>query len=440
MSNMKNKNVFKLSRSIFLLVFLLSIFTSLIYTSYEYKKGERILEAIVENSKDIGKIDSREIKLVKKENANTKGYIYREISREGIPFLVMLKVPSKIRILLFVLIPTLVGYLVLMWIIYKKSKEIEERSIESLSKMIKYLEALMRGKTDEDMDDEFLEDFRSKVSSLGGDADSLIKSFETLTENQKIRRDFSANVTHELKSPLTSINGYAEMIATGIASEEDSRRFATIIQKEGDRLLQMINETIQLSKFDTGNMDYSNLEDFDLMPLIEEIVISLGAYARSKDVKVIIRGLNTSLYGNKILIEDTIRNIISNAIKYSRPRGGKLYIIVAENDKEVILSFEDNGIGIEQKDQERIFERFYVVDKSRGNKTGTGLGLSLVKHIVSMHNGKIEVQSKLNEGSIFTLRFPKNLKDQLEEERDQDTSEELDRLKAKKINNLVKKR
>lgn len=430
---MKNKNAFRLSKSMFLLIFLLVTSTTLLYTSHVYKSKERLLDAIVENKQDIGEIDSEEIKIVKKENAKTKGYIYREMDMEGVPFLVMLKTPSKILILLFALVPTLVGYLILIWIIYKKSKEIEQKSIEPLSNMIKYLEALMRGKTDDDMDMQFLEDFRSQASSLGGDADALIQSFKTLTENQKIRRDFSANVTHELKSPLTSINGYAEMIATGIANEEDSRRFASIIQKEGVRLLQMINETIQLSKFDTGNMDYGKLENFDLMPLIEEIVVSLGAYAKSRDVKVNITGLKTSLYGNKILIGDTIRNIVSNAIKYSRPRGGKIYIIVAESDEEVILSFEDNGIGIDQKEQERIFERFYVVDKSRGNKTGTGLGLSLVKHIVNMHNGKIELQSELNKGSIFTLKFPKNLKEQLEEEREFDRTEELDKLKDVKI-------
>lgn len=241
----------------------------------------------------------------------------------------------------------------------------------------------------------------------GHNSKDVKEALDRVKHAQALRKEFSANVTHELKSPLTSINGYAEMIENGMTSYEQSKEFAKIIHEQGNRLLSMIDETIKLSKFDNNYVKTERFSLFNLNDMIEQNIESLQKFAQGKNVKIEYMPNDTHFYGNDKLMDDLIRNMISNGIKYSKEEGGVLKIVLEESLDQIVLRFIDQGIGIAEENQERIFERFYVVNKSRDRKTGTGLGLSLVKNIAIMHKGKVQVKSKLNEGSEFIITFPK---------------------------------
>ncbi len=223
---------------------------------------------------------------------------------------------------------------------------------------------------------------------------------------EKMRRDFSANVSHELKSPLTSINGYAEMIAEGfVKDEKDIKHFASIINKEGKRLLELINSIIRLSQLEERKGE----DDFELVNLFEILKDSqerFKALAKDREIELHINGESLSVIGNKVMLEELISNIIENGIKHSKAED--LYMNLYDSSSNVYLSIRDNGIGIKKEDQERIFERFYIVDESRTKENNsTGLGLSIVKHIVEYHNASIKINSELNKGTEIIITFPK---------------------------------
>lgn len=223
---------------------------------------------------------------------------------------------------------------------------------------------------------------------------------------EKMRRDFSANVSHELKSPLTSINGYAEMIAEGfVKDEKDIKHFASIINKEGKRLLELINSIIRLSQLEERKGE----DDFELVNLFEILKDSqerFKALAKDREIELHINGESLSVIGNKVMLEEMISNIIENGIKHSKAED--LHMNLYDTSSNVYLSIRDNGIGIKKEDQERIFERFYIVDESRTKENNsTGLGLSIVKHIVEYHNASIKINSELNKGTEIIITFPK---------------------------------
>lgn len=223
---------------------------------------------------------------------------------------------------------------------------------------------------------------------------------------EKMRRDFSANVSHELKSPLTSINGYAEMIAEGfVKDEKDIKHFASIINKEGKRLLELINSIIRLSQLEERKGE----DDFELVNLFEILKDSqerFKALAKDREIELHINGESLSVIGNKVMLEELISNIIENGIKHSKAED--LYMNLYDSSSNVYLSIRDNGIGISKENQERIFERFYIVDESRTKENNsTGLGLSIVKHIVEYHNASIKINSELNKGTEIIITFPK---------------------------------
>lgn len=247
------------------------------------------------------------------------------------------------------------------------------------------------------------------MKKYGYNFDEIEEGINTLKDNSKARRDFSANVSHELKSPLTSINGYAEMIASGITKSYETVEFASRIHAEGNRLLKLIDETISLSKLDNHHIRTESLEVFDIGKIIEEALTHLDLLIKEKFMTIHYDYSPINFYGNPRLIYDLVSNLVSNAVKYSSKIEPTLTIKVTDHKDKVVLIFEDNGIGISQDDLPRIFERFYVVDKSRGNRSGTGLGLSLVKNIVGFHKGKIDVNSKLGVGTKFKMVFPKNV-------------------------------
>ncbi|WP_416334556.1 ATP-binding protein [Anaerococcus sp. DFU013_CI05] len=227
-------------------------------------------------------------------------------------------------------------------------------------------------------------------------------------KSEKMRREFSANVTHELKSPLTSINGYAELIATGIAKEDDVNKFAEIIYKEGNRLLDIIDDILKISRLDENNFD----KDFIEVDISEVVNATIEKYLRltdNKNIKVISNIKPYKIKTSKSLFYDLVSNIYENAIKYNKV-GGDITVSYELGENSYFLSISDSGIGIAPADTKRIFERFYVVDKSRKrNQKSTGLGLSIVKHIISYLGYDIKVESQLNEGTTFIIEIPLGL-------------------------------
>lgn len=222
---------------------------------------------------------------------------------------------------------------------------------------------------------------------------------------EKMRREFSANVSHELKTPLQSIIGSAELLQNNLVKEEDVPRFVGHIHKEASRLVILIEDIIRLSELDEER-EFQK-EGISLSQITSEVFGSLQDAANKKEVSLNLEGTEGKLQGVYRLLYETVYNICENAIKYNVD-GGSVRVFIEERDSEVGITVEDTGIGIPLKHQSRVFERFYRVDKSHSKKTGgTGLGLSIVKHAVSYHNGVIELTSEEGVGTKIEIRFPK---------------------------------
>lgn len=233
--------------------------------------------------------------------------------------------------------------------------------------------------------------------------------FFNVTEKEKaeqIRREFTANVSHELKTPLHSISGYAELLKNDMVKEDDKIPFAGKIYEEAGRMIQLVEDIISLSHLDEGAGDMQ-WENTDLYTLADKAAKSLEAQANAVCVTLELSGVSAVLNGIPQLLYSIVYNLCDNAIKYNHENGNVLVNIKNDNDR-VVLSVQDTGIGIAPEHQERIFERFYRVDKSHSKAVGgTGLGLSIVKHAVRIHNAKIEVKSLVGEGTTVIVTFPK---------------------------------
>ncbi len=228
---------------------------------------------------------------------------------------------------------------------------------------------------------------------------------EAKAEAEKIRREFTANVSHELKTPLTTISGYAQMISNGMAKTEDITEFAKKIEKESGRLLTLIDDIINLSNLDERS-GIENAEDVDLSMITEEAICVLEKAAKERGIQIFYSKAPTFIKGNSTLIGELVYNLLDNAIKYNK-ENGKITVFVGEGVDGVELSIKDTGIGIPHEDKERIFERFYRVDKSHSKKVGgTGLGLSIVKHVCACHGAKIKVKSIVGKGTTMSVTFP----------------------------------
>ncbi|MBQ9123496.1 MAG: two-component sensor histidine kinase [Lachnospiraceae bacterium] len=227
---------------------------------------------------------------------------------------------------------------------------------------------------------------------------------EDILKAAQMRQEFTANVSHELKTPLTSISGYAELIETGMASEEDVTRFAQGIHKSANRLLTLINDIIKLSEID-GNTTEEDWEQVNLYQSAKVCVDMLQVSAEKHQVSIHLSGEDCYVQGNKQMLEELLYNLCDNAIRYNNV-GGKVEVETWKREDGVILVVEDTGIGIPKESQERVFERFYRVDKSRSKSTGgTGLGLAIVKHIIAKHDATMELQSQVGEGTKITVNF-----------------------------------
>lgn len=222
---------------------------------------------------------------------------------------------------------------------------------------------------------------------------------------EQMRREFTANVSHELKTPLTSISGFAELIANGMAKQDDVKKFASKIHMESARLLTLIGDIIMLSELDEAP-DMSQFERLDLSPLVRGSAERLEPAAERAGVSIRFEGESCSVFADASQMEELITNLCDNAIRYNKP-GGSVTVRLAEEKGQAALSVADTGIGIPFESQNRIFERFYRVDKSRSKETGgTGLGLAIVKHIAERHHAGIELYSTPGEGTTVKITFP----------------------------------
>lgn len=234
--------------------------------------------------------------------------------------------------------------------------------------------------------------------------DMIRSQHHSIMENAKMRQEFTANVSHELKTPLTSISGYAELIETGMASQDDTVRFARGIHNSANRLLTLINDIIRLSELD-GKQEEVLFERLNLCQLAQTCVDMLELSARKHEVTISLTGSECYITGNRQMIEELLYNLCDNAIRYNNA-GGKVEVEVYPGHGETVLKVRDTGIGIPKEHQERIFERFYRVDKSRSKSTGgTGLGLAIVKHIITRHNASIELKSGEGKGTTVMVTF-----------------------------------
>lgn len=230
------------------------------------------------------------------------------------------------------------------------------------------------------------------------------KQHEDIIKNAKMRQDFTANVSHELKTPLTAISGYSELIENGMATDADVRRFAGEIHKNSNRLLTLINDIIRLSELDVTEQNLIT-QEVDLYEIARTCVDMLQVNGEKHDISISLLGMSCIVNANREMMEELVYNLCDNAIRYNNA-GGSVKVLVSRQNEHVVLSVKDTGIGIPKEDQGRIFERFYRVDKSRSKSTGgTGLGLAIVKHIVEQHDAKLEIDSKLGEGTEIRVVF-----------------------------------
>ena len=232
----------------------------------------------------------------------------------------------------------------------------------------------------------------------------LVLDITERERTERMRKEFSANVSHELKTPLTSISGFAELMENHLVAPEDVPEFAAKIHRESERLLTLVNDIIKVSQLDDKEVYYGK-ENIDLLSFAKEVCDRLEPMAQSRNVTVELSGDAVLYLASRQLMNDLFYNLIENGIKYNKPNG-KLWVTVSEKKGHPCISVKDTGIGVPMKYQSRIFERFFRVDKSHSKQTGgTGLGLSIVKHVVEYYGGYIEIHSKMEEGTEIVVHL-----------------------------------
>ena len=247
-------------------------------------------------------------------------------------------------------------------------------------------------------------DYESPYRELDPLAEMLRTQHTDILSAAKARQDFTANVSHELKTPLTAISGYAELLEGGMVGAEKQNHFYHEIRKNADRLLALINDILRLSDLDRKDSEL-HFTEVDLYETASECMEVLSVNAKQRNVTIELEGETSIVCGNKDMLKELVENLGQNAIRYNNPNG-KVKISVGTIDGQVALTAKDNGIGIPVSEQQRIFERFYRVDKSRSKATGgTGLGLAIVKHIVEIHDAKIELESAPGAGTTISVLF-----------------------------------
>lgn len=308
----------------------------------------------------------------------------------------VLRVAKESRSIWSVFIKVMPAILILIFVILAISKMLSDVLTKSLLLPIEQMS--------ENLD--HLEDITT-YKELMPFINTIQEQHKNILMNAKMRQEFTANVSHELKTPLTAISGYSELIQNGMANEEETIRFAGEIHKSAKRLLTLINDTIRLSQLDTSEQKVI-YEAIDLYKIAEDCVNMLKFSAENHGIDISIHGTNAYLEGNREMLEEVVYNLCDNAIRYNN-EGGKVDVTVKPVQGKIYLCVEDNGIGISKEHQERIFERFYRVDKSRSKSTGgTGLGLAIVKHIIQQHGAHMELTSEKGKGTKIEIEFSKS--------------------------------
>ena len=224
-------------------------------------------------------------------------------------------------------------------------------------------------------------------------------------KQDRMRQEFTANVSHELKTPLTSISGYAEIIREGLVRSEDVGRFAGKIYEEAQRLITLVEDILNLSSLDEGAPAQAERERVDLYELCRETIASLSPTARQREISFDLTGGHLYVDGVRKILGEIVYNLFDNAIKYNE-EGGSVSVAVAREGDRVVLSVRDTGIGIPAGETDRVFERFYRVDKSHSKEIGgTGLGLSIVKHAAAYHDAFVRLDSQLGKGTTVRVLF-----------------------------------
>ncbi len=397
----------KLSRSVYTFIiatFVICILITVLFTKSVYSMSSRELAEQVKSMDIKGDQISASGFIISKDEV--EGYLEKAIDSEGQTFYIYRDNSKFIKIGVFgVVIVGTASILLLFLMRYYNEKRILS-ALKPVERMSSVITDILSGESSEGDPEAVFDQIKPLLNIDGVKKVDLEKSIANLIEAEQRRREFTANVTHELKTPLTSINGYAEMILSGMASGEDTIKFASVIHDEGNRLLRLIDEILTLSKYDSASRDQVKYEEFDLYECVSNIVEDMSLYAKSEEINLNLSGENAKIEADKKLIIELVSNLISNAIKYNYS-GGNVYIDIKDGTSDVIIVVKDDGIGISKEDQERVFERFFMVKRSDGKKTGTGLGLALVKHIVKMHGGDIDLESELRKGSKFTIKLPK---------------------------------
>lgn len=239
----------------------------------------------------------------------------------------------------------------------------------------------------------------------------LIYDITEKMNSEKLRREFSANVSHELKTPLQSILGYAEIMKNGLVRDEDKQRFLERIHAEAGNMIELIQNIMELSRLDE-NKTLDAFENIDLLELAKSVTLRLKHKAQSKGVTIDVTGSAAVVCGVPSILSEVLYNLVDNSIKYNKDNG-KVSVNVQDGKNEVSVRVSDTGIGIGAADRERVFERFYRADKSHSKEIGgTGLGLSIVKHGVLFHQGRVELESEPGKGTTITFILPKKRQQQ----------------------------
>lgn len=359
---------------------------------YDSIADEKTMENHLDRPEISATIQYGESKMVRHSETMEKNTIYYAILLEDGSILRASKNVDSLFGVFRSMIPSLIGVIAIAFIVAVVTANLLTKSI------IRPIENIA-----EHMDNlEHVDVYKELVPFVN----TIKNQHEDILKSAMVRQEFTANVSHELKTPLTAISGYAELIENGMASEEDSRRFAAEIHRNAQRLLTQINDIIRLSQLDVSDED-EPFEEVNLYKLCQKSVEMLKVNAAKHDTSIFFEGVPCLVMGNKDMIEEIVYNLCDNAIRYNN-KNGIVEVFVKPVEDKVVLTVRDTGIGIGKEHQERIFERYYRVDKSRSKSTGgTGLGLAIVKHIVAKHNASMQLTSEKGKGTTIEIMFPK---------------------------------
>ncbi len=355
-----------------------------------YDSEAETLENHSDRPEYIDALKSGEGKSVRKSDTLSKRIFYYAMRLEDGTVIRIAKEAGSIWTIFMSALPIIMGLTVLLYVMcYFLSKHLT-------TKIVKPVEELVNNAANPSL----VPEYKELVPFVG----ALKEQREDILRSATMRQEFTANVSHELKTPLTAISGYAELIENGMVSGDDSVRFAGEIRKNSIRLLSLINDIINLSELDDGVK--LNLEKMDLYEAARNCIKNLKVAADKNDIKLMLLGTTAYINADKSMMDEVLYNLCDNAIRYNN-KGGNVIVDVSNTlDGKVKLTVKDNGIGIGKEHQERIFERFYRVDKSRSRESGgTGLGLAIVKHILTSHGAELSLASEPGKGTSITVTF-----------------------------------